>query len=210
MSNGAEHQYPCYECGRMIFRFASEDVCPHCGVPIVPLGILSGVADERLRRLTNQVWRRLPEHDRHVLQELLCDISDTMSSPMGERALGIATVVPPDTWVSGCAAQMVEDLSYIVGLAGAKEIESDDACMFVIAHEFAHVVLRHLQMTVLTVSLLGFDIYTKDDLQTLSDWHEEHADLQAWLWGFGDEFEEFLDAYPKARRSRWHVELQTG
>jgi hypothetical protein len=63
--------------------------------------------------------------------------------------------------------------------------------MFLIAHEFAHVVLRHVEMSVLIGFLLGFEpepIYTDNDMDTLEEWHDEHADLQAWLWGFQDEY----------------------
>jgi hypothetical protein len=175
----------------------------------IPDYLIRHVKDDRPKRLVNRVWRRLPAYDRHVLRELLCEISDNQENP--EYVLGSAGIVEPDTFIVGCAAQVAEDLSYMISLAGAKGIESDAACMFVIAHEFAHIVLRHAEMTAVVAVLLGWEpepIYTDDGMSTLREWHEDHAHLQAWLWGFQDEFKAYLDTCPEARRPRWYVETE--
>jgi hypothetical protein len=84
--------------------------------------------------------------------------------------------------------------------------------MFVIAHELAHVVLRHSQISTVIGGLLGFEpepIYTEADVDELKRWHEEEADLLVWVWGFTEEFEAFLEGYPEAPRPRWYTFLET-
>jgi hypothetical protein len=175
-----------------------------------PEFLLFHVEDDRLKRLINRVWQRLPAHDRHVLCELLLQISDGMPDKDPE-VLGSAGLIVPSSPMKGCVAQIARNASYSISLYRAKEIESDAACMFVIAHEFAHVVLRHGEMSVLAGFLQGFGpelIYTDSDMDTLYEWHEDHACLQAWSWGFQDELQAYLDACPEARRPRWHFEIE--
>jgi hypothetical protein len=120
-----------------------------------PEYLLFHVEDDRLKRLINRVWQRLPAHDRHVLCELLLQISDGMPDKDPE-VLGSAGLIVPSSPMKGCVAQIARNASYSISLYRAKEIESDAACMFVIAHEFAHVVLRHGEMSVLAGFLQGF------------------------------------------------------
>jgi hypothetical protein len=164
-------------------------------------------SDERLKRLTRQVWRRIPACDRAVLRELLQEVSD--SYPQDTNILGTAQPVDPDLMQDGCAANIVKEVYHIVELGRVREIPDDDAACHVIAHEFAHVVLRHTEMRVVAANLLMFELYTDSDLDTLRDWHEDHADLQAWLWGFEREMHAFFVACPEARRPRWYVNLST-
>jgi hypothetical protein len=173
----------------------------------IPLYFLYGVEDERTQRLMKRVWQRIPAHDRHVLRELVLDVSDPGDSSDG--TLGSTGGVDPNTLFDGCAAQVAEGLNLTVRLGGVKKAQSDAVGMYIIAHEFAHVVLRHSEMSVV-VGLLHNLGYTDADQDTLKEWHEDEADLLAWLWGFKDELQAFLDAYPKARRPRWYVTLEQG
>ncbi|MBL7208965.1 MAG: hypothetical protein ISS52_02580 [Dehalococcoidia bacterium] len=172
------------------------------------LQFLLHVRDERLKRLIKQVWQRLPFCDRVVLWELMLDMSDGDSGEP-ESTLASARAIDPSAPWSGNVAQIAENTYWSVSLHRAKDIKSDAACMYVIAHEFAHVVLRHTQISLAAGYLLGFEppIYTETDLDTLTQWHEEEADLQAWVWGFQDELKAFLEECPEARRSRWYVEI---
>jgi hypothetical protein len=168
------------------------------------------VRNERLASLVHQVWWRLPDRDQYVLGSLLYEISD--SEPMSDHTLGAVVPRNVGSLPDGIAAQRVESLIYTVSLTKAVEIESDAAAMFVIAHEFAHVILRHAEMSNLAMDLLDLKTdpttYTSDDFQALEEWQEDHASLQAWLWGFKDELEAFLDAFPESRRPRWYVEIK--
>lgn len=176
----------------------------------IPARFLFHLESDRLRRLVTQVWDRLPEHDQAVLAALVISVSDYAKMPLGST-LGLASCVAPDTMFNGCAALAAQDLSHIVYLPRAAETGSDSAVTYIIAHEFAHVVLRHTEMSVVVGNLLGFKpdpIYTKDQLHDLSDWHEDAADLQVWLWGFRDELAAFQKAYPGSRKPRWDVQLE--
>ena len=175
------------------------------------LRFLHYVEDRRLKRLVKRVWRRLPFSDQVVLSDLLQDLSDDHT---GEPQRVLGSVGPTELHLpsGGPAAEVVKDASSRVSLRGARHIKSEAACMFVIAHEFAHVVLRHQQMGLVVGSLLGFEppIYTRAQLETLRHWHEEEANLQVWVWGFQDEFLAFLEEFPGAPRPGWHLELEVG
>jgi hypothetical protein len=125
-----------------------------------------------------------------------------------EEWLGSAEAVNADDMVSGNPAQAAENLDYSVNLSGVKETTNDTAAMFIIAHEFAHVVLRHQSIKVVVITVRGLGCYPDDALDTLSEWFEDTANLQVWLWGFRKEMTAFFEAYPKARRPRWYVELE--
>lgn len=182
------------------------------GVPdtIADFGAIIKLEDDRLWRLTDQVWRRLPARDRYILFDLLEEINDDRSPRIHDTSLAFASGVEPDTCFDGCVAEVAKNVSYIVSLHQVKNIKSDIACLYVIAHEFAHVVLRHIEFNFVIGSLLPFKIYTEVDRKSLREWHEDQADLQARVWGFEEEFKAFLDEFPKARRPRWYVEQHIG
>lgn len=175
----------------------------------VPGYLVRRVKSERLRRLIDQVWQRLPAWERHVLRERLLYISDGPRMEEGDNS-GIAYAEGISKRVtSGCAALAVEDLPFTITLCRVAEAESDAACMWIIAHELAHIVLRHPEMTLLLESLCTDEpdaAYTVTDLLDLWKWQEDQADLQAWLWGFRDEHKAATEAFPKARRARWFVD----
>ena len=163
--------------------------------------------DERIWRLMVRVWRRLPAHERAVLRALVSNVSDGRGDNP-EGILGSVGPIDPDSMRDGIAAKVAENLTFTVSLSRAKEIGSDAACTFVIAHEFAHAVLRHNQTSVVVGTLFGFgEPYGDAEVDQLYEWHEDDANLQAWLWGFQDELKAFLDEFPESRRPRWYVEL---
>lgn len=168
------------------------------------------IKDQRLKRLIGEVWRRLPPHDKSMIRERVLEISEYVDEDE-DGVLGSAGDSDCVTSVPGkCAAEVAKDLHYTVSLGGAREIQGDLVSMCVIAHELAHVVLRHNELSVVVASLLGFEpdpIYTESDFEDLKEWHEDHANLQVWLWGFHDELAAFLEHFPEARRPRWYVEF---
>lgn len=171
-----------------------------------PLNFFWKVQDGHQRWLIQQVWRRLPAHDRAVLRSLVLEVSQ---APEHEDHLGVAEVLDPSC-PAGNAGQIAIDQYPAVHLFGLDAVP-DVVALFVIAHEFAHVVLRHHQMRTVAGYLQGFEptpIYTNAELASLSSWHEDAADLLAYSWGFAAEMAAFLDYYPQARRSRWYVELE--
>jgi hypothetical protein len=178
--------------------------------PKPPLNFAVGVSDDRVWYLMVRVWRRLPAHERAVLRALVSDVLDGRSDNP-EGILGSVGPIDPDTMQDGIAAKVAENLTFTVSLGQAREIKSDAACMYVIAHEFAHAVLRHNQTSVVVSTLFGFgEPYGDAEVDQLHEWHEDDADLQAWVWGFQDELKAFLEEFPESRRPRWYVELQYG
>jgi hypothetical protein len=108
------------------------------GKMYIPFRFIHGLEDERLIRLLKRVWKRLPACDRRVLRKLVTDVNDYTFE---KHELGSAHIVDSGWSMSGNAGDAVMELENSVNLGGAKKIRSDAACMFVIAHEFAHVVL---------------------------------------------------------------------
>ena len=77
--------------------------------------------------------------------------------------------------------------------------------MAVIAHEFAHVVLRHLQLSVVIMNLENLEppVYTFEDKNNITELYEDEADLQVWVWGFDNELRSYFEECPESRRPRW-------
>jgi len=165
--------------------------------------------DWRIVKLVDAVYWRLPAHDRHVLRGIVSNIDCPHSDADG--ALGAVAMPFAETMVDGI--QALHDRWVEVRLIGTARVRSDAAVMYTIAHEFAHVVLRHNQMS-LTVANLnalpGQGVYCDADMDALKGWHEDEADPQIWVWGFHDEMAAFLDEFPEAHRPRWYVELTWG
>jgi hypothetical protein len=173
---------------------------------VIDILLMFGCEDERTRRLAKRVYRRLPACDRHVLRELIMDFTDRGGR---EGNLGSAGAIDPNSMVSN-PGDAVMDFSYIVNLSGVKKTKSDAAAMGLIAHEFAHVVLRHSMMSVVVEILDGSEVYPDDAYDALSEWHEDDANLQAWAWGFREELAALFEEYPDSRRPRWYVKLEWG
>jgi hypothetical protein len=176
--------------------------------PKPPFHFLHGIDDERIRHLIVSVWRRLPIHDQAVLEE---SVSSVGFYPGLDEDHVLASVTPgePDSAIDGIAAQIAEELYPVVNLDGARQIRSDKSCMFVIAHEFAHVVLRHYQINTVVGLLapLG-EPYRDAEIAHLKQWHEDEADLLVWVWGFQEELEAFREEFPESRCPRWYVEFE--
>ena len=175
----------------------------------VPEQFTFPIEDACLARLVKKVYRRLPPEDRHVLRERVLEIGEGLPD-REEHVLGHAGYISPSLPVRGCIAQIVEGGFTEISLRKPAKDEPEAATLFVIAHEFAHIVLRHNDMGLLVAALSPFEppIYPDADVESQATWHEEEADLQAWLWGFKDEYRAFLDTYPEAQRARWYVDLE--
>lgn len=176
--------------------------------PMPPLNFYIQVEDPRVQQLIVQVWRRLPPHDRAVLRALVSEVWDHEGQ---DNVLGSVSQIDPPSVYNGNAGDVAIDLYRTVNLGVGKSTASDAACQFVIAHEFAHVVLRHSQIATVVSSLDGIDppIHPDDDVEQLKRWHEEEADLQCWAWGFQDEMRAFLAEYPNALKPRWFQDITT-
>jgi hypothetical protein len=177
-----------------------------------PTNFLYNVGDARVKHLLVEVWQRLPECDRAVLEELIMEVSDSSMHQDQGKALASASVVDPDTRQEGNAGDAAVGLSYIIWLGLANSKASDPACMYVIAHEFAHVVLRHSQMNVVAARLMPFGTpYKQDDIDQLNAWHEDEASLQAYVWGFQDEMKAFIEEDLGEVSPRWYnIEIISG
>lgn len=174
--------------------------------PKPPPNFLFNVEDERIFHLITSVWRRLPDYDQATLEALVLEVF--LSSTQSEHVLASVGPVDPAMPYDGIVAQVVEDESVVVDLGRTKEVRSDSACMFVIAHEFAHVVLRHNQIKHVVAALAPFgEPYGDKERAQQRQWHEDEADLQAWVWGFQEELAAFREEFPESRRPRWYVEI---
>lgn len=178
------------------------------GYFFIPKDRLTFVEDERVAWLANRVWRRLPALERRVLYELGTLITDTEESSFAMRYLYESgrQEYKEEPITERYPAQYAEGLSQNVYLAEAKTLESDEAAMFVIAREFAKVVLRQPALFATAGSLISSepdeDIYT-EHLGRQVRWGQDHATLQSWLWGFEEELEAYLKIKPNGRHKKW-------
>jgi hypothetical protein len=170
------------------------------------LGLIAWLEDERLQRLIPLVWERLPACDRAVLDELVLEVNETI----GDENEGGSVVTDTGGLSPGSAGDIAERQVYTVRLGGTKKAESDASCMSIIAHEFAHIVLRHNQLSAVVDELQQLGCYSKSDLEQLNRFCEEGATLLAWAWGFKDEIRAFYKEFPEAEKPRWFVDVKVG
>jgi hypothetical protein len=169
----------------------------------------AGIQDERLRSLVWQVYQRLPSCDRQVLCQLVAGFKElkfekgSLSNKMYGNVIAGVTMTGEGTWIGDIEIASKFRLDFL-------PLQSDvpDATyMYLIAHEFAHVVLRHGLINQV-VEFLGVrpdsPSYGEEDYPNLMGWHEDEADLLAVVWGFQREMVAFFESYPDARRPRWY------
>lgn len=168
----------------------------------IPEHLTWNITDKRLKKLTEKVWKRLPEYDQTLLQALLVDISDDQT--MDENSLGECSgnefpfLLPGEN-----LGNIANTVTYTISLTNAKEVKSDPGCMFIIAHEFAHVVLRHLQIGSILNSRYGAAIYSEQQIREIQDQQDDTASLLCWTWGFSKEFEELITEFPNTSIPQW-------
>ncbi len=166
--------------------------CPH----------LTSIHDPRLRRLIEAVWDRLPESDQLSLSHLILEISEStdhfLPGPGG-------TIYVEDDFTGSLATLLEATPQAIVTLGTLKEVPADDVAMSVIAHEFAHVLLRHHQLGPIADVMRDLNGCSEQDVQALTEWFEDQAELQVWFWGFQQEMAAFYEHYPGSRRPRWII-----
>ncbi len=146
--------------------------------------VLKHVNSKRLRRLVQEVWARLPACDRHVLSALVAEIND--HAPLTVSNYGQCSAVGDGH----------------VRVVLARSMRSDSATRAVIAHEFAHALLRH-QIAVEDFVQKGWRgpttghywKATRREVKSLECWDEEQADWQVIRWGFKREERAFQYQY---------------
>lgn len=162
----------------------------------------------RTLSLLDDVWERIPEEDREILLGAITHISDepdAVRSDIG-RVFGSAHGGFSGDSIDGVPC--TSPWHAVVFLNSGVLSECDDAAAkAVIAHELAHVVLRHASMNhpFASASILG--AAQEKAKRKVSQVHEWEADLQAWMWGFSEELHsmwEHLEAEPPA----WYHKLE--
>ena len=148
----------------------------------------------RLPTLIRQVWSELPEFDREYIAQNVHFSTFKQCTYVAEGTHGF-TVWFNDFQrrteaLSGEIISIPGILSdyYLISFQVDLDADSNSTDIFVryiIAHEFAHAVLRHSQLTVCSVenNLSG-------PLQARTHYYhnEINADLQVFRWGFEEEF----------------------
>lgn len=170
--------------------------------------VLQECQDEHLRWLVNRVWSRLPAADRQVLTDLVASISDREArvyTNLGFRYL--ANVV---SWKNLLRPiERATSLTHRVSLAEARTLKTDEARLFVIARELAHVLLRQPQLAVIRVRTVETEASTAEQIKEFAqveEWMTEQAVLQVCLWGFQREYEIYLAANSQAKPPDWYRE----
>jgi hypothetical protein len=171
-------------------------------------GVLSSqyIDSPRTVRLLDEVWERIPEDDRDILRRAIVEVIDKpYHGDDPERCLGSVC----DQMGTG----LIDGIEFVPPWSATAFLNShllsecdEDAAKAVIAHELAHVVLRHPSMTYpfALMSELGPD--EEAARAKVREVHEWEADLQAWMWGFSDELRrlwEHLECDPPP----WHHQI---
>lgn len=127
-------------------------------------GLTGHLASPVLKAAVSDVWRKLPEEDRAVLNALRTMVYEARLS----EHLGLTTI----RRIKG------EDRRVVIL---DSRIDSTDLASKVFAHECAHVVLRHVDAG------LGFNDVARFsfmEAEQFAEWAEKQADWLATRWGF--------------------------
>ena len=170
--------------------------------------VLVEIQDPRIKHLFFEVHGRLPTHDQVTVAALIEKVTDSAEGMTDNDLAYAATHSKPE--IDGIIAEYVRDSRVTLHLGGLKTEESDLLVMGVIAHELAHIVLRHGQISLVANVMMGLrpdPICDTEDSKILDEWHEDHADLLAYLWGFERETEAVWNGFERSRKARWAVDI---
>lgn len=179
----------------------------------IPADRLLFCEDERVQWLANRVWRRLPLFERQVLNELMRNIIDNDRASFAQHYLfSIHSGRGEQKNINGkeLPAQIAETVMPAAFLAEARSLESEPAAMFVIAREFAKIILRQPQLFATAGALMDSEpdsFYDEFVIRQLH-WAEDHATLQTWLWGFKEEYAAYIKLNPQGCRRNWFTETK--
>ena len=130
------------------------------------------------------IWAKLPKHDQTLLRELVSTVKD--GDDGDENTLGSVSTVDGGVLTGGL--EHVVDGGYEIRLFPNRYGGySDEAITGIIAHELAHVALRHMSMA---PSLEIMDRHFPEEYERIKEVHEWEADHRAWIWGFYEEIQE--------------------
>ena len=167
--------------------------------------------DLHLALLFQKVYFRIPACDRAVLRKFVMNVN--VLSGTDTNLLGSAGPTEPSHVYNGNIADIARENVYVDVTLYRDELRgSDSACLFVIAHEFAHVVLRHHQIGLVIASFQELHRYKGikgKDFTQIKELGEDEADLQAWVWGFDKEYRKFHQEFPDVRTPRWFMDIHT-
>lgn len=142
----------------------------------------------RWRAAAGVLWARLPDHDRAVLAARLAGVR------VRDDLDGLARAGDFEADAGGA-------LRWWVDLAPAERVGADGDLLAILAHECAHVVLRHGEaLALIGGAALLAGAYTAEELAA----YNAAAELQAWAmvtwWGLGAEARAFLRRRPRIKR----------
>lgn len=167
--------------------------------------------EAHLAGLIQEVYRRLPAYDRKILRELVLQV-DVTDEFERRDVLGSTGLVDPSSVYDGNIGNSARNENNIVTLKRTIMNKSDASCMFVIAHEFAHNILRHFQLGMVLAcleELPNLNPYTDSDYEQIEKLKEDEADLQVWVWGFDEEMRTFMEEYPEVWRPCWFIDIHS-
>jgi hypothetical protein len=171
----------------------------------IPNYLLVNIHNKRTRKLIQKVWKRIPSCDRKVLKYLLIDVSD--QEELGNNVLGKAGRIDIFDVYEKDYFKSIDRKSNYINFTDFRIVKSDKACMAVIAHEFAHIVLRHPQFGAVETILKNKNIYQQNQLEMINSHDEEAAELLCWCWGFKKEMEALFFEFSDTERPDWYQEF---
>ncbi|MCB0190756.1 MAG: hypothetical protein KDJ65_02330 [Anaerolineae bacterium] len=185
------------------------------GYFFIPEDRMTFCEDKRVPLLANRVWRRLPSFERRVLHELETRVTDLdQGSFLGRYLFSSADKHREQKKVGSLTesypVHYAEEIPHVAYVAEAKTLEADSAATFVIARELAKLVLRQPQLYATAGALMDLepDSYYAEHMIRQVQWGQDHATLQAWLWGFEEELDAYLAVKPNAFRRKWFKPLE--
>ncbi len=164
--------------------------------------MLQPCQNEHLAWLVRRVWSRLPARERTVLVDLLEGITDQGSRDPEFICLNFNSDFK--------AGQTLLPVTHRLSVAHALQIETDAARMFLIALEFAHVVLRHPQPAVTYLRAIEGPEFKERSLGLIvrEEWMKDNATLLVWGWGFEEEYRAYLRVCPaKYKSPYWYDQV---
>jgi hypothetical protein len=129
-------------------------------------GLTGNLASPTLKAAVADVWRKLPQEDRAILKALRTMVFEGRLTDH----LGLTTIRK----VQG------EDRRVVILDSSLKPVE---LARQVVAHEFAHVVLRHVESGVGLADSCATAAHFSE-VEYFTEWAERQADWLATRWGF--------------------------
>lgn len=188
----------------------------------LPPQMAENIKNIRLKRLVGEVWWRLPPYAREAIafqNVIITDDDRKIPKGYSSRSKAYTFLYIPENIdpLATPVEQLYKKVQRFMVIKGLAKEKDDVVARYILAHELAHLVLRHADKGIIHLLIRrNVDTRVKNrkqkrwfktdmakEMGSVGMFHEDHANLLASLWGFNRNDSAF-NKITILEQPRWH------